>query len=118
GEELLMYLKKISGSDFQFKQKNDKGAVIRLELSEGEKKEDYAIAIRGQNVILSGNSDRAVLYAVYDFLGRLGCVWLAPNFNYYEGLAEIIPHQPDLVFEASGTIYESPALEYRILDVA
>jgi len=55
---------------------------------------------------------------VYDLLHRLGCVWNAPDFSFYKtGASEYIPHQPELVYVATGDVREHPVFRYRKLDV-
>ena len=119
GQELVKYLHKITGSTFKLlTAREGNNPSIVLQLSKGINKDAYSIRESGDNLILEGNSDQAILYAVYDFLERLGCVWLAPDFDHYKGKAEIIPAKKELSFEYNGTITEVPALEYRKLDVA
>ncbi len=119
GEELSKYLQKLTGSTFKLLNStigNNPSIILRA--ANGINKEAYSIRESGNNLILEGNSDQAILYAVYDFLERLGCVWLAPDFDHYKGNAEIIPVKKELSFEYNGKITEAPALEYRKLDVA
>ncbi len=119
GQELTKYLQKITGSAFKLAAaQGGNNPSIVLQLSKGTNKEVYTIRESAGNLILEGNSDQAILYAVYDFLERLGCVWLAPDFDHYKGKAEIIPVKKELTFEYNGKISETPALEYRKLDVA
>lgn len=114
--ELVKYLHKISGAHFQVKAYEKKPAII-LELKKGKPQDAYSISISDNNIILSGNSDRAVLYAVYHFLERLGCVWLAPDFSMYNGRHEMVPSNADLVFTLNGTVNSKPVFAYRKIDV-
>ncbi|MEJ7777960.1 MAG: DUF4838 domain-containing protein [Daejeonella sp.] len=119
GQELTKYLQKITGSIFKLSTDASRNnPSIILCLSKGSNKEAYSIRESGNDLILEGNSDPAILYAVYDFLERLGCVWLAPDFDHYNGKAETIPVKKELFFEYNGQITETPVLEYRKLDVA
>lgn len=77
--------------------------------------EGYCIVQRQGSLYLIGNDDRGLLYAVYDFLHRVGCRWLAPNFHFYKGSAEFIPQKKKLVFNLVTDIVEKPALKYRKL---
>lgn len=118
-EELAKYLQKITGSKFIISESNAGNTPsIKLEVNPSVNTEDYSIEHDGKHFILKGHSDRALLYSVYDFLGKLGCVWLAPDFNHYKGNAEIIPLKPELNFNYTGKTEEHPVLEYRKLDVA
>lgn len=119
GNELTKYLQKISEAKFIIDdKKNTKSASIKIEIKKGVNEEAYEISIKGKDIILAGNSDRAILYAVYGLLNHLGCQWLSPDFDYYKGASEIIPHQTDLFFESSHAIITAPAFKFRKLDVA
>ncbi|MBE0675249.1 MAG: hypothetical protein IH591_11350, partial [Bacteroidales bacterium] len=84
----------------------------------GKNQDAYSISSDEKDIILSGHSDRALLYAVYDFLERLGCQWLAPDFSFYNGQAEFIPKQKELNFPTGLIINEEPVFDNRKLDVA
>jgi hypothetical protein len=117
GAELKKYLQRISHADFTISSNQEiKGEAIFLKKSDGQE-EGYSISIRDKDIVLAGNSDRSVLYAVYDFLHRLGCRWIAPEFSFYNGEAEHIPDKPALFYEASEDVYEQPVFTYRKLDV-
>jgi hypothetical protein len=77
----------------------------------------YTIAVRGDSVLLTGASDRAVLYAVYDFLGRLGCRFLAPDLAFYQGAAEHVPTMATLRYDGAEEVVEKPVFAVRKLDV-
>lgn len=118
GAELAKYLKQISGANFFVLSSPSipvKAIFIERDIKKG--KEDYSILTREKNIILIGGSDRAILYAVYDFLSRLGCQWLAPGFSFYSGAAEYIPNKPILFYDASAIVNAHPAFAYRKLDV-
>jgi hypothetical protein len=116
-DELRTYLGKITGADFTVAQTNNGSAFIKLERSLGDNKEAYEIITQNSGIIIKGNSDRALLFAVYDFLGRLGCQWLAPQLDLYEGVSEIIPHKTDLSYSAIAPKIEQPVFAYRKIDV-
>lgn len=118
GSELKEYLKKISSADFSISSdQHVKNKGIFIETGEGQNEEGYTITVREDNIILSGNSDRATLYAVYDFLNRLGCQWIAPDFTFYNGAAEYIPKKTTLYYKTLGHVDEQPRFTYRKLDV-
>ena len=114
--ELAKYLHQISGANFQ-KESRIGQAAIKLQLKKGKPDEGYEIQVKSNDIILSGNSDRAVLYAVYDFLELLGCIWIAPDFSMYSGRHEVVPRNPDLVFSLKETVNTQPAFAYRKIDV-
>ena len=117
GEELADYLEKISHAKFKITSGKENKPSIFIKTTRLTGKEEYQITCVNEDIVLSGNEGRTVLYAVYDFLARLGCHWIAPNFSFYSGAAEYIPHKPKLVYEHSQALIESPAFAYRKLDI-
>jgi len=116
--ELAAYLQRISSASFSvLRRVVGRRRIIRLEINNGQEKEEYAIQIRDQGIILSGGSDRALLFAVYGFLRQLGCLWLAPELSCYAGHAEYIPRKTELYYENSHDIQAKPRFIYRKLDV-
>lgn len=113
-DELAKYLKRITGDDFLLTNENKfNSPAIRLELKKGSGKEDYKISVDNEDIVLAGNSGRAILYAVYDLLERLGCVWMAPDFHFYNGNNEHVPSRPTLIYEHKADVIERPDLKYR-----
>jgi len=90
-EELQSYLGKITGENFEIK--NSKGGT-KFGITVANQKiqdlnltrEEYVIKSVKDGLILSGGGNRGTLYAVYDFLEKLGCRWYYP----YE-IDEIVP---------------------------
>ncbi|HEU6453662.1 MAG TPA: DUF4838 domain-containing protein [Gemmatimonadaceae bacterium] len=121
--ELSAYLNRMTGATFRVVRgsRPAKAVVLRTASSAGVTGiagDAYAITVRGGDVILTGGSGRAVLYAAYDLLARLGCRWLAPSFAMYEGAAEYVPHASTLVYAPAGDVIERPAFAIRKLDMA
>ena len=114
--ELSHYLSRMSGAVFAVRPAQS-GSDIVMEVDNKMAVEDYTISVQDKNLLLAGGSDRAVLYAVYDLLHRLGCVWLAPAFDFYKGQAEYIPKSGVLEYDVSVRVREHPRLAYRKLDV-
>lgn len=119
--ELATYLQRISGADFPVVHGDEPEHAVVLETrtSEGVHHlagDAYAITVRGSRIYLTGGTPRAVLYAAYDLLGRLGCRWLAPDLDFYDGSSEFIPQTPELVYEAEGDVIEHPVFAIRKLD--
>ncbi len=77
------------------------------------KGEEYGIFKRNKSLFLMGGSDKTVLYAVYDFLSQLGCRWIAPDFDFYEGRSHFIPAQTALKYTCSDDRIEKPVFKYR-----
>jgi hypothetical protein len=119
-EELSKYLSLISDGAYRItiEPAAPGEASIFLSITGSGHEDAYAIYSCNQNINIQGNSDRALLYGVYDFLERLGCIWLAPDLIYYNGYAEYIPQNADLVFPAYSQINETPVFSYRKLDAA
>jgi hypothetical protein len=118
-DELKKYLGLLSGAEFPVVQGKPRQApCIVLEGDSYLATEAYRLASGPVNVTLSGGSDPAVLYAVYDFLELLGCRWLAPDFGFYGGNAGIIPRMPCLTVPANMNITRAPAFRRRKLDMA
>lgn len=77
--------------------------------------DSYGLLKRGHTLYLLGGSERSIWHAVYDFLSRLGCRWIAPEFTFYEGKDKYVPVQPRLDYRYAGDIIERPAFNYRKL---
>jgi len=90
-QELRGHLKKMTGADFEmswrnFKKPRDSGFVLEMRPeSEWKGKESaQAFVIEESDsplpvVTITGNSNLAVLYGVYEYLGGLGVRWLTPG---------------------------------------
>ena len=62
----------------------------------GRHDDAFAIHVMSDRVVLSGQTERAALYATYAFLEELGCRWLAPAFDFYKGIGhEVVPRLRD-----------------------
>lgn len=125
-QELKKYLDQISSSDFIILDKLTDHSIVACNINTLQKidpeldiqfleEEEYRILHRGQNLYLIGGSDAAVLLVVYDFLSELGCRWIAPDFDFYEGKSQSIPLKTDLTFNFSADIVRKPSLKYRKL---
>ncbi len=115
-DELAKYLQQISGAVFKIEKSINKPSII-LQVNKGQPVEAYTISIKNNNILLSANSDRSLLYAAYDLLERLGCVWIAPAFNMYNGQHEAVPRKSNLTFTLNASVYKKPAFAFRKIDV-
>ena len=124
--ELKKYLDQISKANFVLSNRLTNHSIVTGSVSLIQKiapdikippleKEGYVIYKREQNLYLVGGSDRSVLYAVYDFLASLGCRWIAPDFECYEGSSHYIPEQTELNYIHLAELTQRPALKYRKL---
>ncbi|HWB54551.1 MAG TPA: DUF4838 domain-containing protein [Tepidisphaeraceae bacterium] len=74
----------------------------------------YTIVSTPNAVCIAGATDGATLHAVYVFLDHLGCRFLAPQFEQYDGNAEVIPHSTSLTAEGPYDTFK-PAFKFRKL---
>lgn len=130
-KEIARYLKKISGADIAIQREDASGEIPAKAIiisktgglaSAGDgfiSTEDDSIEVRprGESLLLRGKSDRAVLYAAYQFLDALGCRFLAPELDYYHGSAEVIPNSGTLIWPERRAIESKPAFAFRKLYV-
>jgi len=132
--ELSAYLGRISGATFPARAGGTGARVIVLRTvapdeglpgdtlpraawaADARRGDAYAIAVRGDSLLLAGRSGRAVLYAAYDLLARLGCAFVAPELAFYGGNAEYVPARRTLTYDG-GSAIERPAFAIRKLDV-
>lgn len=78
----------------------------------GAKEDSLAIRNTGSRSALAGTNDRGTLYAAYELLEREGVRFFAPEFDFYEGHSEHIPHRSTIEV---GTlrVTEQPSLALR-----
>ncbi len=79
--------------------------------------EGFLLAARHGNLLLVGADERGTLYGVYALLERLGCSWLAPAFDFYQGASETVPRREVLSLSLPSDTSEQPVLKYRKLYV-
>lgn len=75
--------------------------------------DQYRIVVRGDDVFLAGCSPRGTLFAVYDWLQRLGCRWFAPGYRFYKGMHETVPAVSSLSIHKKLDITEVPDFKFR-----
>jgi hypothetical protein len=68
-------------------------------------------------ILIAGDAPDGVLNASYKFLDLLGCRFLAPQFNHYNGGAEIIPKTKTLTLKLDSPSDSDPRLKFRKLYV-
>lgn len=81
---------------------------------DGRREDTLAVLAGPRAALLTGNGDRAPLYAVYALLEQFGVRFFAPAFPWYEGHAEHVPRRDGLSVEAQQLIDE-PDWELRRL---
>lgn len=125
-EELKKYLRQISQANFEITGELSEHSIVVSSITSFNKiapglnipsliEEEYGIFKRGENLCLTGGSNDAVLYAVYDFVSGLGCRWIAPDFDFYEGRSRSVPKQAELKYTYSEDLIRKPVLKYRKL---
>ena len=121
-EELQSYLLQISGAELPIEREGAPGKGARfligatsfgeqalLALS-AEGPETFVVRSLGDDVLLAGLTQRATLYAVYDYLeDDLHCRWLGPGPDWEE-----VPTMSKIGSRTADRT-ESPAMEYRYL---
>ena len=123
--ELKRYLSEMSNANFKIVEKNQVKSIVVTTAASLPKsikipiltKESYAVFVKNETIYLTGENPRATLFAVYDFLEQLGCQWVAPDFDYFDGANRSIPAKADLNFKSRGDRLETPSLKYRKLYV-
>lgn len=86
--------------------------VSSAEKLKNAKEDAFAIDTKESKLILTGDNDRGTLYAGYHLLKELGVKFLAPNFDYYNGNAEVIPSKKTVIVSALNTL-EEPDMKFR-----
>lgn len=114
--ELQRYLYELSYARFDITTVRKKKSIV-ITTADSLPEEGYQIILKDDMVWLLGGSPQAVLYAVYDFLQRLGCRWVAPAYNFYNGTDRHIWMSEELKFNLPDVQNESPVFTYRKLYV-
>ncbi len=121
--ELKRYLKLMTGAEVPIlQQKGGRGAAApeRVQVHVGPTKlarqqlagklatneERVLIRTGPDGVFICGGGERGTLFAIYRFLERLGCRWLAPEFEY-------VPNRPTLQV-ARLAVASEPAFRWRL----
>ena len=98
--ELREYVRRISGATLPVSEGGEKSAGPGIVLGtakldpprQGLPCDSFTVETKGERLLLTGNTDRAVLYAVYAFLESLGAAWLEPGET-----GEFLPHLPTIL---------------------
>ncbi len=69
----------------------------------------------GVNLFFKGATERATLYAVYDFLEAQGCRWFTPAIPQLAGHHEFVPKRAKLEIHSKDS-FERPLMKYRKRD--
>ena len=122
-EELARYLNGMSQAVFTVTTTPGTASLLVGTLSSIEKfylnipgakePEQLGISTFGKNIFLTGGDARGVLYAVYAFLHQLGCRWIAPDYDFFEGASRHIPSLPDQIYHHPRDFSDKPEMKYR-----
>ncbi len=106
-QELASYIEKMSGAKVRVAiGRRVSGNVISLDDAAELEKEEFTIEIDARNLRIKGGSPRAVLYAAYEVLERLGC-------GFYSIKNELVPKKKTLELEFSGIFRSKPSFAWR-----
>lgn len=121
-EELQKYFEKITGAKLPIAADPGKSPFIAVGEIAGidvpsryEGDDAFRIRTIGPNIAIRGAIPRGTLYAVYDFLERLGCWFFSPEIKAMKGHSEYIPRKPSLSIEPIDVL-EQPLMKYRRRD--
>ncbi len=121
-EELQSYIEKITGAKLPIAPAITKAPFIAVGKIAGmdvpsryEGDDAFRIRTEAPDIRLQGATPRGTLYAVYDFLERLGCWFFSPEIKAMKGHSEYIPHSPTLTI-APIDVLEQPLMKYRKRD--
>lgn len=113
--QLEYYLNRMTGADFSSPSASGRRIYVGYDRKLSE--EEYAIDFRRGNLRLSGGGKRGILYSVYSFLEEAGCMWLAPNYEFYGETGEFVPDRRTLRYCFEKKSIRAPELKYRKLYV-
>jgi hypothetical protein len=130
-DELARYLKLISGAQLQIRTADTAAPhsiAVRVEPppkadskrpSDAIRRADgYSIRTDAEGrITIAGGGERGLLHGAYALLTHLGCRFLAPQFDHYNGASEFIPHRETLTLPADLSLQSQPTLAYRKLYV-
>ncbi len=114
--ELAAYLRKMSGAKVPIRRRRTSAELLPIRIGSAtgldhvaEHPQAFAIVARPTGIDLAGATSTATLYAVYDFLERLGCRWFMPG-----EIGEVVPHTPTITV-APVQVVEQPDFIGRYL---
>ena len=106
-KELQLYLQKMSGATPEILVQKTENPVIILGEADALENTEIYYGIENGNLVISGGSPQATLYAVYTFLEReMGCRFFSPK-------VEDIPQQARLTVPANLSYQYSPPIHVR-----
>jgi len=125
--ELIRYVQRISGAEWPRRTVGEKGAGPRIFVGLTSRwaefgladpppalhEEGFVLRTVGDDLLLSGRSERGLLFAVYHFLEQvLGCRWLVPG-----ELGEVVPQRATISVPPLNVV-ENPAFDLRWFGVS
>lgn len=114
--ELAARLKQMTGADVPVVDTKKTGTLaIDFQLRPW-RDEAFETTVDDAGITLKAG-ERALLPATYALLESLGCRFLAPDFEFYDGHASLIPHQPTLAPSRMDAKTTKPRFTFRKLYV-
>ncbi len=127
-DELRKYMKQMNGCVFADGSTYDTAYAIVVGMRSDIESEDarhlsaradgfdgYSLAITDTRIVIAGDTERGVVYGVYDLLERFGCRWFYPQQDAKD--AEVVPSLPALEVKSASVSYASP-VQYRICNAS
>jgi len=110
--ELQRYLQKITKEKLNIQTDSGSSAVagdiqLKLTADTALQWDGFKTSIRPDQIMLSSNQPRGLLYAVYDLLEKSGCSFVYPREN-----EEAVPQKEQIIFQPETKI-SNPILEHR-----
>lgn len=102
--ELADFLGQITGARFQIASKPVSGykTIVVGTPYKGKAVDEISIKVQNKNTLeITGANPRAIVYATYDFLETLGCVFVAHDYNH-------VPKTPELSIPGDYTKVDAP----------
>lgn len=115
-DELAKYLTLLSGVDVPIVAQKSANTLV-IEIQPRPWRDEAFDVIRDGNGITIKAGERAILPAVYHVLEDLGCRFLAPQFEFYDGSAEVIGQTRALQFSPHEPVTTKPRFAFRKLYV-
>lgn len=108
-KELQSYLRSITGVELPIEDVSSENCIqfVQLDKDSSIKWDGFKIAAADEKIILSANEPRALLYAAYTLLEKIGCSFMYPGKN-----EEVVPHKKLVEVPAQTKTY-NPLLEHR-----
>lgn len=113
---LATHMKEMTGVDVPIVSVREPG-TLAIELQPRPWRDEAFDITKDNGGITIKAGERAILPAVYRLLEEMGCRFLAPKFDFYEGHADHVPRATALAFSPHEPITTKPQFPFRKLYV-